>query len=230
MRPVFNSSDSFKAMRDALLHERTLVVRGAIDPGVIANVCRNAAYAYDRWDYGAASKAEKDLFFHGHIPVVHEAETIANGEFFSAFVSEVMRWQNRLTLKDMLLRRVLPPSLTDAHVLPKIRLHQDDYFATISGSPPTQLCFTIWVPLVSCGKDAPGLSVVVGSDLPVVMGKPLFGWKQYIWRKYGRNALWSPELNAGDLLVFTSRVIHGSYVTSSMTKPRYSVEIRGGIN
>lgn len=234
MRPIFSTYDSFDSIRACLMSKRTFVVRGAVDPVAVAALGARAEKAYASWD----TEGRFDpLFKQGHIPAAdigaEALERVANDGYLKALKETVFRWDDRLECpRDFLLRRILPPTIRHEHIAPSIPFHQDEYFGIASdpncASP--QLCFTMWLPLVDCGADAPGLSVVVGSDRPIVMGDPREGWQRYIRTNYGWFSTWSPKLKAGDLLVFTSRVIHGSYVTQKMKRPRYSVEIRGGIN
>lgn len=217
---------------------RALLVTSAIDPAAVNQLAARAASAYERWDatIGGASEEQRALFHHGHIPADEignsDLEGVVNNGFVADLVRYVFRWPLRLQCpRDFLLRRILPPAIRSEHVVSTVPYHQDEYFRLLSeppGSPQPGLVFTMWLPLVACGREAPGLTVVPGSDLPIVMGAPEEGWGSYAKRAY--NGFWSPEMQPGDLLIFTSRVIHGSYITPTMTKPRYSVEIRGGIN
>jgi hypothetical protein len=201
---------------------------------------KSAEAAYSRWDRIAElPPADADRFLYGHIPIGElgcdrELETMVNVGYVRDLMRNVFGWDLPLKCPESyLLRRLMPPRLRSARVVPRVAFHQDEAFA-ISSDPglteQPQLCFTMWLPLCACGSDAPGLSVVPGSDIPIVKTKPPRGWGHYVCETYGTQSLWSPEMKPGDLLIFTSRAIHGSYVTWRMTKPRYSIEMRGGIN
>lgn len=233
----FSTSDSFEAVRTFLLTRSAFVVRGAADKAAIARLAERAQNVYRAGDHKRLPEELERLFNQGHMPASElgdrDIEGLANSGYLADMLRSVCRWENRIeSPRDVLLRRILPPWRLRSRAKRSIELHQDEYFSIISDpqNPPAQPCFTLWIPLVPCGLDAPGLSVVLGSGLPIVHGAPPAGWKRYIRETYGPGALWSPSLDVGDVLVFTSRTIHGSYVRWRMTKPRYSLEIRGGIN
>ncbi len=107
--------------------------------------------------------------------------------------------------------------------------HQDQY---ILQTP----LLNVWIPLAECGVHAPGLEVVVTDrrDLLAVAGLPDHAvpverariGERLVLEMFGSSALWRPNLNLGDALVFAGTTIHRSYVTPQMTKPRLSVELR----
>jgi hypothetical protein len=230
-RPTFSVSDSFENLRECLHSRRSFVVRGAVSQSTLEHLAVKASAAYDDWDQKIAgrSDSEKALFHHGHIPIGELGDL---GHLTDhGYISRLIRDGFRSSVSIIQLRRILAPSVENAIVSRSISFHQDEYFGMQHVPPgtPLPLSFTIWVPLIACGRDAPGLSVVLGSDKPIINAKPRFGWMPYILWKYGPAALWSPELALGDILVFTSRTIHGSYVRPTMTKTRYSLEIRGDV-
>jgi hypothetical protein len=235
--PIFEATDSFDAIRHEFARSRTFLIRRAVDIACVDALADAAATAYRRWDENiAAGQPAPHLFLQGHIPSDEigrsAVETIANDGYVRELIRRVCIWANPLECpRDFMLRRILPPNLRNDNVLAKVGYHQDEYFSALSFGDRyvPQLAFTVWMPLVPCGENAPGLSVVIGSDNPIVMGRPRLGWNRYIRKTYGPASLWSPAMEPGDLLVFTNRVIHGSYVSPSMTKPRYSIEMRGGI-
>lgn len=237
---IYSTSSDFESIRAALMEHSAVVIRGAAEQELLAELERRAVGVYRAGDVRARSMppAEANVFKHGHMPAAElgneKIEALANSEYLTAMLRGVCRWPNPIRSPvDVLLRRILPPLRWNRRVTPAIEYHQDEYFS-ITNSPAgttPQLCFTLWVPLVACGLHAPGLSVVRGSGLPIVRyERPPGGWKRYIRENYGRRSIWSPHLEVGDVLLFTSRAIHGSFVRWYMTKPRYSLEIRGGIN
>jgi ectoine hydroxylase-related dioxygenase (phytanoyl-CoA dioxygenase family) len=223
MRPVFSPLDNFNDMRAALFSRSAFLVKNAMSKSMLEELARRAENAYRVWDHKTLTGRAQNLYDNGHIPISEL------GEFCKGYAGRLISECFRSKVSDMQLRRV-------GSVLKKVAFHQDEYFGLVThkalGLPTDNmpLSVTIWMPLVDCGVDAPGLSVVTGSREPIVMGQPREGWPLYIWRRYGFNSVWSPQMNAGDLLVFTSRTIHGSYITKRMTKPRYSIEIRGDIH
>lgn len=200
------------------------MVKGVLRYSLIRELAMRAEAAYAAWDGKHLDGPFAAQYHHGHIPVSELGHADIISGYLSRFVSAgfLSRYNN------ILLRRILPPSLSNERVARKIEFHQDEYFGQqVTGRHWLPLSLTAWVPLVPCGNDAPGLSVVLGSDAPIVQGEPPEGWPEYIRKTYGKKAIWSPPMEPGDVLCFTSRTIHGSYVTQGMTKPRYSIEIRG---
>jgi len=240
--PKFSKASSYEDMKNAFAKERCILIRDAVDPGLLDVMANLAQARYARWDKLSDENPEKvanenSRFCQGHIPASEIGSTLlevlANETYLRQFIGHVCGYHTRFECpRDFLLRRMLPPPLQRADVVPKVAYHQDEYFALAStpDMAKPQLCFTAWVPLVACGVDAPGLTVVRKSDEPVMLSEPGEGWDGYVDRVYGADAIWSPAMRRGDVLFFTSRAIHGSHVTPQMTKPRYSVEIRGGIN
>jgi hypothetical protein len=53
--------------------------------------------------------------------------------------------------------------------------------------------------------------------------------EQCLRRCYGNHAFWHPIIKAGDVLVFSTFIVHRTRQTPEMTYERYSMEIRGPI-
>lgn len=86
--------------------------------------------------------------------------------------------------------------------------------------------WTAWIALSACGVDAPSLQYVDQrfSNLLVSHDDHLFIPPADVAQldlHFTR-----PALNPGDLILFTSYTLHGTWVTREMTKPRYSLDIR----
>jgi hypothetical protein len=99
----------------------------------------------------------------------------------------------------------------------------------------------MWAPLHPCGVDAPGLSVIRAARPAVLRylreiypDKEIPGWSsatnwaredtflpQALYRAFG--PVWHPEMEPGDVMVFTNWTIHGSHVSATMTKPRSAI-------
>lgn len=238
MTPDFRATDDSSRIRAAFMQRRAVLVRSAIDSETVARLSERAAERYAHWDARIDSGAEltpleRGRFKNGHIlpsEIGQDLADMAAAETVAGLFANLCGWTMPVNFE---VRRMLPPVKRRKDVHRKIVLHQDAYLTMVSNpgmTKPPPLYFTAWMPLVPCGDDAPGLSVVLGSDEPVLQRKPLLGWRFYIRSTYGRGALWSPVMEPGDILLFTNRTIHGSHVTRHMTKPRYSIEMRGGIS
>jgi Phytanoyl-CoA dioxygenase (PhyH) len=155
----------------------------------------------------------------------------ADNRFVHTLVGERVRNLARIYLgkepslsENSYIRRLVPGA--DIQALP---FHQDQ---SVLGAP----LLNIWVPLDPCGTAAPGLEVVVTNNRQLldVSGDPSDAIpvervrleEEVVLAAYGSRSLWHPALRPGDALVFAGTTIHRSYVTSAMTEPRMSVELR----
>lgn len=92
-----------------------------------------------------------------------------------------------------------------------------------------------WVPLVQCGKSAPGLEILpvaLNEQLPI-SGSPLGDvydfidvGKQSVRERFGETHLWIPEFDVGDVMFFTPLTVHRTYQCPDMTGTRISIEMR----
>lgn len=101
--------------------------------------------------------------------------------------------------------------------------HQDGTFLG-DGS----LILNFWIPLVPCGRERAGLEFVTVT--PPELFSPQSGYHslETIRGTYGDASLWHPFVDAGDVLLFTHRTLHRTYLLESMTKQRISLEMRCG--
>ena len=127
--------------------------------------------------------------------------------------------------------RIHDPSRSDRSFVP---FHQD------SGSqdPRVGAVLNCWIPLdPGAGREAPGLQVVREPSEPNYPLKD-FGLKSEnavydpvaidqdrVLEQFG-DKLMAPTFDIGDGLVFSQDVIHRTYVTPEMTKPRLNFEFR----
>lgn len=123
------------------------------------------------------------------------------------------------------------PATSDRSFIP---YHQDSYTQDVR----TPRVLNCWIPLdPGAGDDAPGLEVVRNPCRPNYPRKD-FGLRSEnaaydfitidrdrIVEDYGENFL-APKFEVGDGLVFSENVIHRTYVTPQMTKPRINFELR----
>jgi hypothetical protein len=115
-----------------------------------------------------------------------------------------------------------------------IPYHQDSY----TQDKRVERVLNCWMTLdLGAGRDAPGLEVVrdpCRPDFPrkdwgLLSGNAAYDditiERERIVEEYGENFL-APEFDLGDGLVFSENVIHRTYVTPQMTKPRINFELR----
>jgi len=120
--------------------------------------------------------------------------------------------------------RSQPPTHADSH----LPFHQDQ---TIVGSK----LVNIWIPLAECGRDAPGLEVVVGSGGQLMQpANPESGGiversrldEKTVLANYPAKAIWHPLFSVGDVIIFTGDTIHRTYVAPGMARSRASIDMR----
>lgn len=96
-------------------------------------------------------------------------------------------------------------------------LHHD--FATDSAPLPM---WTAWIALTPCGADAPGLAWVLPS-LPTLLA-PAALVDTAVRSRFG--PVETAVLQPGDSLLFDGGLLHCTHLTSAMTQPRTSIELR----
>lgn len=114
-----------------------------------------------------------------------------------------------------------------------IPYHQDSY----SQSKNIKNVLNCWMPLSPCGRNAPGLEVVMDRCYPDFPRKD-FGLatenaaydfitiaREKIVEVFGEKFL-APIFDVGDCLIFSQDVIHRTYVTEEMDRPRINFEFR----
>jgi hypothetical protein len=104
--------------------------------------------------------------------------------------------------------------------------HQDgalhhDFVARPGGVPLPIL--TLWIPLVDCGVDAPGLAWARPALTRLLPPAELND--AAVQARYG-GAIEHPELAAGGGLLFDGGLLHRTHLTAAMTRPRTSIELR----
>lgn len=82
----------------------------------------------------------------------------------------------------------------------------------------------IWVPLVSCGTDAPGLEFINFRQARVLGLTELND--VHLKTLYPPDVFLTPKAEPGDVLVFGGNMIHRTHKTTSMTNERTSLGIR----
>ena len=177
---------------------------GQIEPPYLYHLCEGATF----YDLLMGEKKTADL-----------VATILGGEWFPGAIAA---------------RRISP--VADQH----FKSWQQPIVMHCDGPILSKHTYSInfWVPLVDCGTDAPGLQLVPG---PFESLQKLLkhDWQSnsvdhereremqesYSKGKDGRRRF-VPLLRKGDVIVFHNWIVHGSYSTPQMTKPRTSFELR----
>lgn len=124
--------------------------------------------------------------------------------------------------------------VADGFARSQLPLHQDNF-------PRDQRVMMIntWIPLQDCGTTAPGLELfrtpveeyffgaglsqqdIANSNIP----KHEVGY-QAMAERFGEACVARPEFGAGDAAIFNRFTLHRTNVTSEMTAPRISIELR----
>ncbi len=115
-----------------------------------------------------------------------------------------------------------------------IPYHQDSY----TQDKRVRSVLNCWMPLDPAGIDAPGLEVV---RHPCAPNFPRRSWglesenaaydritieRDRIVAEYGPDSFAAPPFEIGDCLIFSEHVIHRTFVTPGMTRPRINLELR----
>lgn len=126
------------------------------------------------------------------------------------------------------LRRQYPRSLAPSGHSPH-GWHQDGalHFDFFGGPDPDTVrprrLLTLWVPLVACGVDAPGLALV-RRRLDRLLA-PLALTEAAVAQAWGTE-IWTPQLAAGEGLLFAGDLLHRTAHTAAMDRVRTSLELR----
>jgi ectoine hydroxylase-related dioxygenase (phytanoyl-CoA dioxygenase family) len=217
-----------KVMRRAMARYGCLVLRGLFHPDALARIRERADSLARGWDDRIERGDTQDIadyittsaFQAGHLPekLIGADETwsdLTTNSPFDRIVKAVFgNWGRDYALRRSTLQGTQNP----------VPFHQD---AAFMGLAPT---YNFWTPLQDVGVDAAGLGVIVGSGAPIIKeGYDNAEVPAYIARRYGEQSYWAPELNAGDVLVFTSMMFHRTHSSAQMRKTRYSLELRGAV-
>jgi hypothetical protein len=126
------------------------------------------------------------------------------------------------------LRRQYPTHLAPPGQSPH-GWHQDGalHFDFLTGPDPhtvrPRALLTLWVPLVACGHDAPGLALVP-RRLDRLLA-PVELSDQAVTQRWGAE-VWTPHLAAGEALLFAGDLLHRTARTAAMDRARTSLELR----
>ena len=83
---------------------------------------------------------------------------------------------------------------------------------------------TCWIPLDSCGHDAPGLELI--TDRLGALLSPRQLQTEFLQSRFTPKKFWQPSLGPGDALLFRGDILHRTHVMPEMTNDRTSIELR----
>jgi len=197
----------------------------AVDPIHQALVSpAGASYRFSPFSHSVLLKALLEFGIDSHEDLVAPLST----EGLSDLLTDAMGEPVTCRLEESWVRKRFAPRNARSPYQPNV-WHQDGGLGVAFGTEPdaalkmTKL-LTCWVPLHPCGRNSPGLefvrrgpeSLVHYTELDDVM----------LRQRYSADQFWSPELQAGDIVVFLARSVHRTYVTPDMMEDRLSVEYR----
>jgi hypothetical protein len=218
-------SPDIAGMRQAIATSGCFVIRNLFDPEGIACVRARAELVSQAWDFMVARGYTKGLegflegaFKAGHLPSedIDAAQTTAD-IIADSHYDEITTELFGTTSRDYALRR----SMLNGAANP-LGYHQDGFF--------TEPGYNFWTPLNDAGITAPGLEVAIGSGAPILSHDVVrHDVYNYVVKRYGVQSLWHPEIRAGDVLAFTTFMMHRTYYLPTMNAIRYSLEHRGRI-
>jgi len=93
-----------------------------------------------------------------------------------------------------------------------------------SGQGEVLQMLTCWIALNSCGKQAPGLELLI-EPISRLLG-PAELKPETVRSKYPPASYWRPQMVAGEAIIFPGDTLHRTYVTPSMNQVRTSLELR----
>ncbi len=207
-------------------------VRDAIPAGVVERVREASRRMLRRWDDAAAAGA-----LEGHDRVAHERRYIAlplldaGGDAAAMLLTPAIAALGRAYLgKEPIVHesshvREMVVGRVDTH----LPYHQDETIVE-------RRVLNVWIPLVECGRDAPGLELVANSWRTLFPPEPLPAAKfpverarlrpETIVRTFGPDAFWRPAFRPGDAMLFSGATVHRTFSNPLMTSNRLSVEMR----
>ena len=198
----------------SILATRGLVlIRGLFDPNAVDEVRDEVDSVFA----GRAMQAE-------HIAQIPSARALADGPAL-AFIRPLLRpfFPNPPQLRpELSWARVVASNLRGSTV----PYHQD--FNAFG-----RFVVNVWVPLMPCGRAAPGLELVARRLDELTDTVP--AENQYddlqiaeslIMERFGAESLFIPEFEPGDAVAFLCTTIHRTYLTPEMSSRRSSLELR----
>lgn len=122
----------------------------------------------------------------------------------------------------LLLNNSSPRRQGPDHLDHAIPFHQDCEFIG-----HLQKAINLWVPLTPSGGDYPGLELYLnGPQYPVFTLQQTPDIRQNLSAQIRPEHLWRPQMQPGDILLFSPYTIHRTYLPEACCQTRFSSEIR----
>jgi hypothetical protein len=102
-------------------------------------------------------------------------------------------------------------------------MHQDGNF---TGSMDIGRSVQFWVPLDPCGEDAPGMEFVPVGLSGILPHGDTINVSPSALSMFSPEARFRPVFSPGDVMVFNSETLHGTWSRPEMTKERFNLEFR----
>lgn len=217
----------------------SLIIRRFTPPQIIAVLAQRVQQVFElrQREYEAGLTDPGKTFEHGSVPYLGLSDLDSAGgppyqilgliaasrllPLFKQYVGTPMF----CNVGESAARRVIPERT--GMYLP---FHQDGFF----NHQPRWKMINCWVPLVPCGRDAPGIDL-----LPIGLNELLevtpeekarhapyaFSESEAFCLRHSE-AIWHPVFEPGDLLLMNPYAIHRTYGHPFMKHPRYSLELR----
>ena len=228
-------------VRNGILRHGCVWVRGLVPPARVARLVETIDRTFDAHDACARGA--------GHSEYFDAFEAIPNGEEMRGWIRDGLgvltadspRGLHEFleTVRELRLDELIGSFLGERPVLSaeKCTLRRVDSSPTIAawhqdGAFMGQGIRTVnaWIALSRCGRDAPGLDVIpvrLDELLPTGEDGAIFDWSvapQTIAREVAGVAVWRPEFEAGDVLLFDHLCLHRTAVDPGMERLRYAIE------
>jgi hypothetical protein len=232
--PDFNSLSPLQTQLQALKSQGCILLRSCLEPTFLIALRSELAELYQKAEEALQAgrmppKVYQRLYQYGHLPpesllsLSVFADTVLQSENLRSLLLAIFGSKLALLTKGTLPRRQHPfwPERS-------IPFHQDaEFLAGISA-------LNFWLPLDTCGKDAPGLELLLQPqkqlwfELNPEHDTPLYLHRdqQRVLQAADKTFFWRPEMEIGDLLIFDSYLLHRTHLATSMFHERYSFEIR----
>jgi hypothetical protein len=207
-------------------------VRGALDIAVLARLQGAAADVFAEREVLAEAGELPDALSVDytrrfiHLDHLATGSAIVDELLHPAFVAIASVYLGKdPEIADQVHVRSITPVRTDTY----LPFHQDQTILR-------RRLLNVWIPLSACGRDAPGLELVLDSWRELFPVSPPPGAKfavelarideQALAGGFEERARWRPSFEAGDAMLFAGATAHRTHATPDMTHDRMSVELR----
>jgi hypothetical protein len=254
---------SARLIADTILKNSAVVLRGAITVDKIARIRSNletiysthrrllsgdheAAAFFAKWDSGAV-EALKD----GNVAAAPYEAAFGKTASIRSFLKDrkfkrvcrliFRRGKYYRTGTDNLMTVWSPSREKKANTSDGVDLHTDGMYFNDS-----RYGLTVWIPCDPCGRDAPGLEVVLAGHKEVreytgfdsqrtVPANAKWNWHHYSdgvfvekqLREHFPPERWlAPQFSPGDVMILSNWALHGTYRKSGMTRSRSAIQVR----